>query len=140
LAEHCPPLAGFIDDLLGSENIESYVEENFSQLEAISIDYALMESAETILNIEATFDWDDVGSWVSVSKYLEKEGSNMTNSPLVFEDSTNNIIYTKAEKQVALLGVTDLIVVETEDSILVANRHDSDHIKKIVSALPPELT
>ena len=139
LAQHCPQLAGFIDDLVTTEDLEAHVQAEFEKLEAISIDYALMESAETIYTIEATFDWDDVGSWVSVSKYLEKHGSNATNSPLVEEESSENIVYTESGKQVALLGVKDLIVVETGDAILVADRHEADAIKKIVGALPPEL-
>lgn len=139
LALHCPQLAGFIDKLIVAEDIQAHVTEKFSKLEAISIDYALMESAKTIYTIEATFDWDDVGSWVSVSKYLEKHGTNATNSPLVQEESNENIVYTESGKQVALLGVKDLIVVETSDSILVADRHEADSIKKIVAALPSEL-
>ena len=94
-----------------------------------------------ILNVEATFDWDDVGSWVSVSKYLKEQESNKTNSPLVCHESTGNIVFTQSgKKQVALLGVDDLIVVETEDVILVANKHDADYIKKIVQMLPRGLT
>jgi len=77
----------------------------------------------------------------SVSKYLNQdEEHNSTNTPLVNLDSQNNIVFTKSnDTQVALLGVDDLIIVQTDDSILVANRHQADDIKKLIEKLPPEL-
>ena len=139
LETSCPQLANFVGKVAEAENPNEIVEAEFSQLDAISIDYALMETAEKIYNIEATFDWDDVGSWVSVAKYLDEQGDNKTNSPLVLEESEDNVVFTQSKKQVALLGVSDLIVVETSDAILVADRHHADDIKKIVEALPEHL-
>ena len=141
LNQHTPELANFIQELRDSSNIADTVANKFESLTPISIDYALMEKAKCVLNIEADFDWDDVGSWISVAKYLNDSGDeNKTNSPLEEVESSNNIIFTESKKtQVALLGVNDLIVVQTGDSILVANRHQADDIKKLVGKLPPEL-
>lgn len=138
---HTPELANFITELQNSTNIKATVDDKFPALTPISIDYALMEKAAHVLNIEASFDWDDVGSWVSVSKYLDDSESNKTNSPLEQIDSNNNIVFTESKTtQVALLGVNDLIVVQSGDSILIANRHQADDIKKIVLKLPKNLT
>ena len=139
---HAPELAGFISQLMASDDIKATVADEFLKLTPISIDYALMEKAAHVLNIEASFDWDDVGSWVSVAKYLDDaEGDNKSNSPLKVVESHNNIIFTESKQtQVAMLGVSDLIVVQTEDSILIANRHQADDIKKLVAKLPKELT
>ena len=141
LTRHTPQLAKFISEIRKSTDIQATVDAQFPELDSISIDYALMENATRVLNIEATFDWDDVGSWISVSKYLKQEPeNNTTNSPLVEIDSQNNIIFTKSQDtQVALLGVDDLIIVQTEDSILVANRHQADDIKKLIDKLPANL-
>ncbi len=141
LNQHTPELVDFISEIRKSNNIKETVDIKFPELNPISIDYALMENAKRVLNIEATFDWDDVGSWISVSKYLDQdEEHNATNTPLVNLDSQNNIVFTKSnDTQVALLGVDDLIVVQTDDSILVANRHQADDIKKLIEKLPPEL-
>ena len=141
LSSHTPELADFINTLIRSKDITATVAAQFPELTAISIDYALMENASRVLNIEATFDWDDVGSWLSVSKYLNQlEHNNTSNSPVIQIDSQNNIVFTKSkDTQVALLGVDDLIIVQSDDSILVANRHQSDDIKKLVDQLPPEL-
>jgi len=141
LSKHTPELVQFISQIRKSSDIKATVDAQFSELNPISIDYALMENAKRVLNIEATFDWDDVGSWISVSKYLNQdEEHNSTNTPLVNLDSQNNIVFTKSnDTQVALLGVDDLIIVQTDDSILVANRHQADDIKKLIEKLPPEL-
>ncbi len=141
LTKHTPELANFIHELIKSNDLKATVDAQFTKLNPISIDYALMENASRVLNIEATFDWDDVGSWLSVSKYLEQlDDGNTSNSPVTKIDSQNNIIFTKSkETQVALLGVDDLIIVQTDDSILVANRHQADSIKKLVDQLPAEL-
>lgn len=141
LNTYTPELANFINNLSKTKDILSYVGTHFTELTPISIDYALMEKASCVLNIEANFDWDDVGSWISVSKYLEESSNgNRTNSPLQEVESSNNIVFTESKQtQVALLGVDDLIVVQTGDSILVANRHQADDIKKLVAKLPSEL-
>ena len=100
-----------------------------------------MEKASRVLNIEATFDWDDVGSWLSVAKYLDTVGdNNQVNEPITEVDSENNIVFNKRKgSHIALLGVDDLIVVQTEDAILIANRHQADAIKKLGVKLPEEL-
>jgi len=100
-----------------------------------------MENATRVLNIEATFDWDDVGSWISIAKYLNTQGDNKTNTELAEISSENNIVFNARDNsKIALLGVNDLIVVQTDDALLVANRHQADAIKDIIPQLPEDLT
>jgi len=143
LSENAPGLFSFVEKLRDTDDKVGVVETIFQCLHPISIDYALMETAESVLNIEASFDWDDVGSWISVSSYLECSGSNKgnkTNTQITEIDSQSNIIYNARENShIALLGVDGLIIVQTEDGLLVANRHQADSIKKLVKRLPPEL-
>jgi mannose-1-phosphate guanylyltransferase len=141
LTTHAPELAGFVSDLCQSTDIQATVAAQFPQLTPISIDYALMENADRVLNIEATFDWDDVGSWVSIAKYLESFGDeNRANEPITEIDSENNIIFNaRPGTRIALLGVDDLIIVQTGDALLIANRHQADAIKKLSDLLPKEL-
>ena len=141
LEKHAPELRSFVQELCQSSDINATVDAQFPGLTPISIDYALMENAERVLNIEATFDWDDVGSWISVAKYLDQQdGNNATNSNLALIDSENNIVFNNQKGlKIALLGVDDLIVVQTDDALLVANRHQADAIKKLSSHLPDEL-
>ncbi len=141
LSTHAPELSHFISELRSSKNLEATIEAQFPKLTPISIDYALMEKARRVLNIEATFDWDDVGSWISVAKYLETVGdNNQVNTPVSEIDSENNIVFNARKgTHVALLGVDDLIIVQTEDALLIANRHQADAIKNLSTKLPPEL-
>ncbi|MBC7981126.1 MAG: mannose-1-phosphate guanyltransferase, partial [Armatimonadetes bacterium] len=92
-------------------------------------------------NIEATFDWDDIGSWISIAKYLgNADGGNCSNQPVSQIDSENNIVFNATKgTHIALLGVDDLIIVQTEDAILIANRHQADAIKKLSDLLPQNL-
>ncbi|NNC88251.1 MAG: NTP transferase domain-containing protein [Akkermansiaceae bacterium] len=140
LNQHAPKLANFVGEIRRSKDISATVAAQFPELTPISIDYALMEKASRVLNLEATFDWDDVGSWISVAKYLENIGdNNQANTPVSVLDSGNNIVFSDNGQHIALLGVDDLIVVRTDDAILIANRHHADSIKKLVKDLPDEL-
>ncbi|MFT3989872.1 MAG: mannose-1-phosphate guanylyltransferase [Luteolibacter sp.] len=138
---HSPDLANFISELRHTRDILGVVAAQFPKLTPISIDYALMEKADRVLNIEASFDWDDVGSWISVATYLDNVGAdNKTNEPISEIDSENNIIFNARKgSRVALLGVDDLIIVQTDDALLIANRHQADAIKKLGDILPTEL-
>ena len=141
LASHAPELANFVSELRHSPDVHATVAAQFPELTPISIDYALMENADRVLNIEASFDWDDVGSWVSIAKYLEKYGAeNRANEPVSELDSENNIIFNACPgSRIALLGVDDLIIVQTPDALLIANRHQADSIKKLSDILPVDL-
>jgi mannose-1-phosphate guanylyltransferase len=141
LAKHAPELAGFIHALCAAPDMPAFIAGNFPALPARSIDYALMEKADRILNIEASFDWDDVGSWISIAKYFPAcDDDNRANRELTEIDSHRNIVFTtQPGTRVALLGVDDLIIVQTPDALLVADRHQADAIKKLTDLLPPEL-
>ncbi|HEV7405540.1 MAG TPA: sugar phosphate nucleotidyltransferase [Chthoniobacteraceae bacterium] len=137
---HVPELAHFIERLHTAKDWLGSMQENFSALPKISIDYAIMEKARRVLVVEAAFDWDDVGNWPAVAKYLRQAGDgNATNVALEAIDSQDNIVYSDQPGTIALLGVKDLIVVRTGDALLVCHRHDSEKIKQLVAKVPPEL-
>jgi mannose-1-phosphate guanylyltransferase len=90
--------------------------------------------------VEAAFDWDDVGSWTAVAKYFPQDAAgNLSNTALSVIDASDNIIFSKNKSHVALMGVRDLIVVETNDAILVCHREEAEKIKHLVSQIPKEL-
>ncbi len=141
LETHSPELATFIQQVSQAPEPTAAIDEHFLNLTPISIDYALMENASRVLNIEATFDWDDVGSWISLSNYLDEQGDgNKTNTEIAEIDCRDNIVFNdRPESKVALIGVHDLIVVQTDDALLIANRHRADNIKDLGKILPDEL-
>jgi mannose-1-phosphate guanylyltransferase len=141
LAAHAPELAEFVNRHGHPAGLQtSDWAKEFEALPKVSIDYAVMEKASHVLMIESEFDWDDVGGWIAVARYLENDvHQNATNAPLVAKNASGNIIHAQKGKTVALLGVRDLIVVETADALLVASRAEAERIKEIVAALPPTL-
>ncbi len=140
LETYCPELASFITKCIASRNPQETISSDFSNLPKLSIDYALMERSSRIAMMEATFDWDDVGSWPSVAKYLDADPSdNRANCDLTQIESAGNIVFSREGKKIALLGVDNLIVVETADAILVASKEKADEIKKVVEDLPERL-
>ncbi|MEM7696794.1 MAG: sugar phosphate nucleotidyltransferase [Verrucomicrobiota bacterium] len=141
LSEHCGALDEFIGKLAEAPDFEAYVAEHFPHLEKVSIDYALMENATEVTTIDASVGWDDVGGWPSVAKYLEiDESGNSSRGPVLALDSRDNIIFSDGDQPiVALLGVNNLIIVQTKDATLVANRECADEIKQLVDALPDQL-
>lgn len=133
-------LAHFIAQVSMPGQFEIALRERFAELPKISFDYAIMEYAERVLVVEATFDWDDVGSWKAVASYFQQdEDCNAANCDVTLMNSTHNIVFAQDGTKVALLGVHNLIVVRTADALLVCDRHDAEKIKALVGKLPPQL-
>ncbi len=140
LSRHCPALADFVSELRGSKDFTATVSRQFSKLPKLSIDYALMERASRVLNVEATFDWDDVGNWTSVGRYLKSDDDgNQHNCALSQIGAANNLVFSQTGQHVALLGVQDLIVVSAGDALLITSRAHAENIKKLADQLPKEL-
>src|SRR5881397_431515 len=135
-----PELADFISQLRAPGKFEKVLHERFSKLPRISFDYAIMEKADRVLVVEAGFDWDDIGSWRAVANYFEKDKrGNAANRAVTALDSSNNIIFNEDGTTVELLGVHDLIVVRTQDALLICHRHEAERIKDLIGKIPPEL-
>jgi mannose-1-phosphate guanylyltransferase len=137
---HAPELADFISQIRAPGQFEKALRERFSKLPRISFDYAIMEKADRVLVVEASFDWDDVGSWSAVAHYFKNDDqNNAANCALTAVDSSNNIVFDADGTRVALMGVHNLIVVRTSDAVLVCHRHQAEKIKDLIGKLPPEL-
>jgi mannose-1-phosphate guanylyltransferase len=99
-----------------------------------------MEHARRVLNVEATFDWDDVGNWTSVASYLDQDAAgNQHRAALSQHGASNNIVFSTTRQHIALLGVDDLIVVVVDDAILVASKAEAEGIKKLAEHIPATL-
>jgi mannose-1-phosphate guanylyltransferase len=137
---HTPELAHFISKVSTLETFQQTLAEEFSDLPKISFDYAIMEKADRVLMVEATFDWDDVGGWQAMAAYFGKDGDgNATKTAVTAIDSTHNIVFAEDGTKIALLGVHNLIIVRTADALLVCDRHEAEKIKTLIGKLPIEL-
>ena len=115
----------------------------FAAAKAISIDYAVMEKTARAAVIPVKCGWSDVGSWHAVWELSDKDGQgNVAQGTAVFEDSRNCNVSTD-HALVALEGVDDLVVVATQDAVLVSRQKDANGLKRLVArlkAVAPEVT
>ncbi|OUW17463.1 MAG: mannose-1-phosphate guanyltransferase [Opitutales bacterium TMED158] len=144
LGRFTPELKGGLDELEarinGGEALAPLLEELYPGLQKISIDFAVMEKADNVLTLAATFDWDDVGAWPAIERhYPEDEVRNVADGAAVFEASSGNIAVAPDGHLIACVGVDDLIIVHTEDATLVCAKDQAQKIKDLVKGLDGDL-
>ncbi len=134
-----PELAAFIEGLDSLDGLTDYLKEKFPALPKDSVDYAIMENAASVVAVLAEFDWDDVGAWTALPAHLgiDSQG-NSIRGPVIQHDSGGNIAISNG-RTIALCGVHDLVVVETEDAILVCHKDSVQHVKSLQPHLPEAL-
>ena len=104
---------------IGTENEDHVLEKEYRQFESVSIDYGVMEKTEDIYTIPGAFGWDDVGSWLALERIKKSnEYGNIVTGNVITINSKNCIIE-GAEKLIAIVGVNNLIIVDTEDATLI---------------------
>jgi len=120
---------------IGSLSEPDVVSPFYEQVEAGSIDTLILEKSNNTLVIPVSFPWSDLGSWKSLDEYLRKdEGEVIARGETVAVDSSDCLIIGDG-KPVALVGVKDLVVVDSDDGILVLDKNRSQDVKKIVEEL-----
>jgi len=138
LRYHLPRTATVLASLpaFGSRNFASRLKAAFPLCDNISIDYAVLEKAAGVQGIAAgDFGWNDVGSWNAVYELLERDqyGNSIALESITL-DSHNNFVDARG-KLVALIGVRDLIVVDTPDALLITSRDRAQQVGDIVKTL-----
>ena len=145
IREHAPDMAPMLEKIAtahGTPEFEKVFAEEYPKCENISIDYAVLERRSAkgevrgnIYCLPADFGWNDLGSWASLHEHLgEHEDQNVIDGAtngLVAIDAVGNYVYAPG-KMVALLGVNGLVVVETEDALLITTRDRSQDVSKVV--------
>jgi mannose-1-phosphate guanylyltransferase len=138
LRQHLPKTASLLASLppFSSRKFTKSLGEAFPKTENISIDYAVLERAANVVGLPAgDIAWNDVGSWNAVYElHARDRAGNALRTHTMIEDSAGN--YVDAEKKlVALLGVKDLIVVDTPDALLIADRGRAQQVGDLVKLL-----
>jgi mannose-1-phosphate guanylyltransferase len=145
IAEHLPALAAGLDkiDEAAARGDEARVlTEVFPSLPSISIDHGVMEKAKRIAVVPGDFGWNDVGSWQVTWEMSQKDASgNAVPEGSVMVDARDNLVRDltssarTAPKRWALIGVSDLVVVETDDAVLIVPRERAQDVRAVVDAL-----
>lgn len=146
LKEHAPSLEKGLSAIeailreahtISTETIESAIRARFLQLERKSIDYALLEKADNIVVVPADFGWDDVGTWAALERIFDKDenGNVIKGEALAIEAAGNIIDNSTGDKLFVAFGVKNLVIVNSDDVVLVADKRRSGNLKKLREAL-----
>ena len=129
-----------IDKSKGKPNLLNTIESEYPKVEKISIDYAIMEKMDKIAVIPANIGWSDIGSWSALKDILVEQNSQQEHHYIGEGEyldlgSENVLIHSDQKKLISTIGVSNLIIVDTKDALLVCSKEKSQNVKKMVELL-----
>lgn len=129
LVRHVPQIIEKIEEIVSHPD---RLETVFPTVMSISIDYAVMEHTQCAAVLRGSFAWDDLGTWASIRKYFPvDEHGNACRGNVTCHDSSDAFVYADDGRRVALLGVSNLIVVSSADGVLVMDDKRSQDVRKV---------
>lgn len=133
--EHMPAVYRVLEGVGAGQSVE--FSENYRRLQAVSLDVGIMEKAGRVWVAPADFQWRDLGSWKALYDLFKKDGKGnvVLNKNILQVDCRDSLFYGSPKRVIAALGLKDLVVVDTEDAVLVAQKNKSQEIKEIFSRL-----
>jgi mannose-1-phosphate guanylyltransferase len=139
LEEHMPEMHEALMEYaqhIGADDEEDARDHLYSEAEAVSIDVAVMEQADNVLTIKGDFVWDDVGSWMSLQRFMERdEENNVVVGSAVTLNSFESTIYNDSEGLIAALGISDVVIARAGEVVMVAHKTQLDQIKDLLAKL-----
>lgn len=124
-----------IDAALGTNKYETTLELSYKMIRGISIDYGVMEKAREVFVIKGIFGWSDVGSWDEVYRLSGKDEKGNSITGKVMLNNTKNALVHSPEKFTAVIGMEDVIIINTDDALLVCKLGKSQDVKEVVDYL-----
>ncbi|HAF10087.1 MAG TPA: mannose-1-phosphate guanyltransferase [Chloroflexi bacterium] len=137
--EHLPKTAQAIDalvDAIGSPRYESVLAEVWEETDRTTVDYGIAERANNMAVVPADIGWQDVGNWSRLADIVLASASRSADEHIA-EDSVGNYIYAPG-KTAVMIGVNDLIVVDTDDVLLIVAKGRAEEVKVVVDRLARE--
>src|SRR5580693_4008174 len=119
--------------------LDKVLAKEYPAIKKISIDFALMEHAQNVVVADGSFEWDDLGSWTALARHLKPDAEgNCAVADFIHVDAARNIIFdarTKNRTPIAVVGLRDSILVQTDDATLLAHKSQAQKIKELVKKL-----
>ncbi|MEK9158525.1 MAG: sugar phosphate nucleotidyltransferase [Patescibacteria group bacterium] len=141
-AQYAPKLSGSLEKMkeLLSKKRTAEIKKIYNQMEKISFDYAVTEKIKKsdVLIIKGDFGWGDVGAWDVLHQQLKHkadERGNVIQGEVISVDTKNCLLYSKKKKLMATLGVENLVVVDTDDALLICSRDRAQEVKKLIEEM-----
>lgn len=119
---------------------EAVLQEEFAALESVSVDYGILEKAREVYVLAAEIGWDDVGSWSALERTNPRDaaGNVLRGGEFVLEETQGCVFDTTGQKLVAAIGVENIVLVETEDAIMICPKDRAQEIKALIEKLKAE--
>ncbi len=116
---------------------QSAIDTFYQDVDSISVDYGIMEKADTVFVLPGSFGWNDVGSWMAIYELEEKqkEGNVVRSGEALFENSQNCFVSSTSQKLITMVGLQGVGIVETDDAILVCRMDKAQDVRGIVKQL-----
>jgi len=134
----------YVAEAIGTLNLNQRMKEAFTDLDPIAIDHAIFEKAENMATIPVDLDWNDIGSWSAIYDVQSNKDkkdcldnfctghSNVSRGSVVSIDTERCLIFGQ-KRLIATLGISDLVIVETDDAILIVHKDKTDRLKELHS-------
>jgi len=124
-----------IEASLGKDTEQKVLEKVYESIEGESIDYGVMEKAKDVALLKGDFGWNDIGSWAAMEQLWPKDtDGNFLDAEVVSIESSGNIIHS-TKKLVAVIGLKDIVIIETEDALLVCAKDRAPDVRRAVDEL-----
>jgi mannose-1-phosphate guanylyltransferase len=130
------PLFTMLDRHVGEESFVELTDMVYRQLRSVSFDKAVLEQAQNVIMVEGTFGWSDVGTWDEIYRLSMKDGrNNVVEGNVITVNTTNSYVSASSGRMVSLIGVDNLIVVETETTTMICPRGEAEQVRDLVDLL-----
>lgn len=132
IKEYCPSIYETLKDIqyLPDDVLDDFIKNSYSRTDSISIDYGVLEKSKDVYVLPADIGWDDIGTWKAVERYKKKDMyNNIINDNTCIIESKSNIAINN-EKKLVMIGINDVLTIETDDSIYIVNKGYMDNLRK----------
>lgn len=124
-----------IGEAFGTESYTEVLEKEFTAFTSESIDFGIMEKASDIYTIPGSFGWDDVGSWLAVERINETDDDKNYIEGNVISIGSERATICGGKRLIAAVGVEDIIIVDTDDAVLICSKNNTQDVKKVIAQL-----
>lgn len=136
--EFLPEIYSGLDDIenaFGTSEFSKILEDKFETFPSVSVDFGIMEKAENIYTVSGSFGWDDVGSWLAMERINKTNEFGNYISGDVITINTHKSIILGGKKLISVIGMNNLIVVDTDDAMLICDKNSTQDVKKVIENL-----
>lgn len=124
-----------LKDHVGTDNFKENVEHTYRQISSLSVDYAILEKAKNVYVVQSSFKWSDMGNWDELYRLSMKDARNNVIEGDVIPINASNCLVSSKGKLIGIVGVKDLVVIDSDDAMLICRKGHSDDVMEIVDFL-----